>query len=120
MTGIAIWKNAKATGMPNFLDAGMSGSHSELDRVTAMASMASAMPTTILSISVAVVMAPIFVLPSYFFPLQVKLARDACRMHGGSILHARIVRDGACYRRNSDIGTAWHKLLSLLSDKLTF
>lgn len=48
-TGIAAWKTAKAMGMAIFLEIGMSGSHRVLDKVTAMASMASAMPKTMLS-----------------------------------------------------------------------
>ena len=44
--GMAIWNRANMTGIASFLDAGISGSQSELDSVTAMASIASATPRT--------------------------------------------------------------------------
>ena len=43
------WNTAKATGMPSFLESGMSGSHKVFESVTAMASMANATPNTKLS-----------------------------------------------------------------------
>lgn len=41
---MSVWKQAKATGMASRLGRGMSGSHSEFESVTAMASIARATP----------------------------------------------------------------------------